>query len=101
MGQQCNVVRVNGMEGARAYMLPPNSMAILFDNDEDVFYAKSTDGAGFPDIRVFDYVERKVVETPPGEFATRQELEDMSRKLDEIMEVLHGKQPVQQTIPSV
>lgn len=49
------LVKVTGMEGARAYQMPPNSVAPLFDANEDILYVKSTDGAGFPTIRRFSF----------------------------------------------
>lgn len=52
-----NVVRVTGIEGAKAYQLAPNSSVALFDGNEDIFFFKSTDGAGFPTIRAFEFSE--------------------------------------------
>ena len=45
-----NLIRVNGIEGARAYNMPPNSTVALFDGNEDIMYIKTTDGAGYYDI---------------------------------------------------
>ena len=44
-------VFVNGIEGARAYQLPPNSEMPLFDEvHDDVMYVKKTDAAGYPTL---------------------------------------------------
>ena len=45
------LIRVTGFDGAKAYQMPPNSSVALFDSNEDIFYVKTTDGAGFPTIR--------------------------------------------------
>ena len=51
------LIRVTGIEGARAYQMAPNSTVALFDGGEDLMYIKSTDGAGFPTIRKFRFTE--------------------------------------------
>ena len=75
--QTQQLVRVNGIEGARAYQMSANSTVALFDNNEDVMYIKATDGAGFPTIRTFVFTEQ-VGNTVPqsNEYVTRKELED-------------------------
>ena len=50
-----NLIRVTGMDGAKAYQMQPNSTVALFDSSEDIMYIKSTDGAGFPTIRTFGF----------------------------------------------
>ena len=52
---QQSLIRVNGIDGARAYQMPPNSTQALFDTDKDILYIKTTDGAGFPSIRCFEF----------------------------------------------
>lgn len=48
-----SITKVTGIEGARAYMVAPNSSVALFDDSRDVFYLKTTDAGGYPTIRVF------------------------------------------------
>lgn len=55
MQQGMQLIRVTGMDGAKAYQMPPNSVVPLFDADNDIMYVKSTDGAGFPTIRAFAF----------------------------------------------
>lgn len=69
------IIRVTGMEGAKAYQLAANSRAALFDDTDDIVIIKSTDGAGFPSYRRarLDWIE----EEPPQaaeNFVTREEL---------------------------
>ena len=40
------LIRVTGMEGARAYQMPPNSAVALFDGGQDVFYVKTASSPG-------------------------------------------------------
>lgn len=88
--QPTQLTRVTGLEGAKAYQMSANSVAALFDAAEDVMYIKSTDGAGFPTIRVFEFVERKEVPvqtTQSGEFVSRKEFEELKQEVEK-----YGKQ---------
>ena len=86
-----NLIRVNGIDGAKAYQMPANSTVALFDNNEDIMYIKTTDGAGFPAIRTFTFNE-VVANTNPiqdtADYVTRDEF----NKLKE--ELLNGKQSI-------
>lgn len=95
------LTRVTGMDGAKAYQMPPNSVAALFDDASDIFYVKSTDGAGFPTIRVFDFFEHKQDQVVPQQtmntenFATKQELQNLQGQLEELKGALfNAQQPV-------
>ena len=95
------LTRVTGIDGAKAYQMPPNSVAALFDDSYDIMYVKSTDGAGFPTIRIFDFYEHKE-ETPVQKqsvnfenFATKQELQTLQSQIEEVKGmILNGKQSV-------
>lgn len=91
------IIRVTGMDGAKAYNLSPNSRAALFDDTDDVVIIKTTDRAGFPSYRRarLDWIE----EAPPqaaSDYITREELRgELQAKLDEIKELIaNAKQPV-------
>jgi len=83
---------VQGINGAKAYPLSPNSRAFLFDSEKDTFYVKTTDNSGMPQpIREFEYVEitpettesiAKEIDT--SNFATKDDLKEILSKLDEI-----------------
>lgn len=49
---------VQGIEGAKAYQLTPNSIAMLMDSESDGrFYIKVSDNVGMCTLRIFDYTE--------------------------------------------
>lgn len=80
------VVSVTGIEGAKAYKLPPNSSIPLFDRDEDVFYLKTTDDAGFATIRVFKYQEEiQEPEPDPEKPVSRSEFESLLSRVDRLL----------------
>lgn len=85
------LVRVTGLDGAKAYQMRPNSVVALFDGAEDIFYLKSTDGAGFPTIRIFRFEEVTSIPNVSQEYITKAEFEQFKE------EVLNGKQHFQES----
>lgn len=89
------LIKVTGIEGAKAYQMPPNSAVPLFDADNDIMYVKTTDGAGFPTIRAFSF---QPIESPvqqDQQYVTRTEFENAMMKLREAMS--DGQQPVRKS----
>lgn len=86
-----NLIRVNGIEGAKAYQMSANSTVALFDTNEDIMYVKTTDGAGFPIIRTFSFTEIKedTKATQNTDYISRQEFEDFKKEL-----MNNGKQSI-------
>lgn len=55
-----NIIWVQGIEGAKAWQLNPNSMAILLDSEvEGKMYIKVSDNIGMSSLRIFNYVEEQ------------------------------------------
>ena len=81
MPQQNNgITWVQGVEGAKAFQLIPNSNTILLDSEnEGIFYIKISDNVGMCTLRVFKYEEINNTPTPASidtsQFVTREELE--------------------------
>lgn len=78
--QQTNgITWVQGIEGAKAYQLLPNSNIILMDSENDGrFYIKTSDNVGMCNLRLFSYQEITSQPTPQvdlSNYVTRQELE--------------------------
>ena len=86
-----SLIRVNGIEGAKAYQMNANSTVALFDSNNDLMYVKTTDGAGFPSIRTFNFVEIKQNEKSSGsqDYISRQEFEEFKKEL-----MNNGKQSI-------
>lgn len=62
MGNNQQIVKVNGVNGANAYPLLPNCSALLLDETAPRIFLKQTDGAGYPSITAYKlepYVEEK------------------------------------------
>ena len=78
------VVRVTGEPGARAYMLAPNSSALLLDETAPVVWFVAADGAGYKTVTPYR-IEPMKQEAP----ADMKTLEERIRKLEELYESDH------------
>lgn len=89
--QTQNLIRVNGIDGAKTYQMTPNSTVALFDSNEDIMYIKTTDGAGFPSIRTFAFTEVKEQNKPipQVDYISREEFEEFKKEL-----MNNGKQSI-------
>ena len=76
-----NLIRVTGMDGAKAYQMQPNSTVALFDSNEDIMYIKSTDGAGFPTIRTFGFAPIEQPTNQGNDFISRAEFEQFKQEV--------------------
>lgn len=98
---------VQGEAGARGYRLPPDTLGILLDAENDVLFIKAVDRFGMPaPLRTFDVKERlngqRVLlqnsqqserQTPamdPSMYITKEEFEkrvneEVAKKVDEMM----------------
>jgi hypothetical protein len=80
---------VQGMEGAKAYQLAPNSNIILLDSEQDRFYIKTADNIGMCNLRVFDFHEVTDNPTPQqtqptvdlSNYVTRKEFDEALRNM--------------------
>lgn len=89
--QPQELIRVTGIDGAKAYQMPPNSVVPLFDANNDIMYIKSTDGAGFPSIRAFSFAPIEQAQEPQTEYVSRSEFDKL---VEEVKGLMDGKQPV-------
>lgn len=49
---------MQGLEGAKGFLVAPNNTVVLWDTENPVIYVKSADASGIPSMRVLDFVER-------------------------------------------
>ena len=82
---------VQGIEGAKAYQVPPNGRTVLLDSEQNRMYIKTCDNIGMCDLRIFDFSEVSVNNTgsiaapqiDTSEFVTKKELNDAIQKIKE------------------
>lgn len=87
---QSNIEYVNGIEGAKALILPPNAQKMLLDSDNPFFYIKTTDMQGKPTVKRFRYVdvdaeqEQPKEETPKVKYATMEQFGQLSDVVNDL-----------------
>ena len=75
----CQVIKVNGENGARAYTMGANSSALLLDESGLMVWLVVSDGAGYKTVTPYDVTPHKVEPDPDyGSLESRiKRLEDM------------------------
>ena len=84
--QRQELIKVNGIEGAKNYPLSSGSTVALFDAESDIMYIKSMDAGGFPSIRTFTFSE--AISTPPSDMETR--ISSLETEIANLKEALNG-----------
>ena len=84
---------VNGVEGAKSFIVQPNQTVLLMDSEQPVCYMKQANGLGQGSLRYFKLVEvseNDVRSAASGktaenvEFATKKEIQDIVSRLDKL-----------------
>lgn len=86
------IIQVNGLDGAKAYQMQPNSQIILLDLNNPTVYIKQTDGANFPTITTYQLIPVETVAAE--EKGTNNNIELRLKKLEEFMGELTNEQSV-------
>lgn len=81
---QTVVAYVNGIEGAKGYILYPNQMAILFDSDnKEKFYVKNADANGVPTLERFIKIkEENTIDNPIPSYVSKKEFDEVKSQLE-------------------
>ena len=72
------ITRVNGKNGAEAYMLPPNSSILLLDETAPIVWLAHTDGAGYKTVTPYTITPYQAESTPDF-----NSLEERIKRLEE------------------
>lgn len=85
---------VNGLEGAKAYIVPPNGKVLLMDSDNPIFYLKAANEYGQANIRAFKFEEMNAAPTPTAQstaYATAETVDALSARIQKIEEAINGR----------
>ena len=86
------LLKSNGFEAAEKYPFPRDCQAAIFDEEEDVFYLKTTDVNGAVTIRMFEYAEKPIPKFDPKKYVTVDDFANFKE------EILNGFNNLQQSI---
>lgn len=79
---RCEVVQVNGENGARAFQMAPNSSILLMDTTAPIVWLCTTDGAGYLTATPFSITPYQP-EPPVDVRALKERIERLEEKLSE------------------
>lgn len=87
--QTSSLIWVQGENGAKAYLVAPNTTVMLLDSEGDKFYLKSADASGMPmPLRTFEYkettqnAEKSAVVGQEQGYVTRGEFDALKRAVE-------------------
>ena len=89
--QQTSMIWIQGEAAAKSYLVAPNSTVTLWDSESPTIYVKSTDSAGIPSMRIFDYKERTAeprAEAKKMDYAPISDFENLKNDVEEIKKYL-------------
>lgn len=102
-----DMIWVQGLAGAKAYLVAPNTTVTLWDSESETIYLKSCDSNGMPSMKILDIKERietpskspsNEVEQPTKDFALADDLKGIHKEfthkyeeLEELYETLKEK----------
>ena len=88
---------VQGIEGAKAYQLQPNSNVMLMDSEnEGTFYIKVSDNVGMCNLRVFKYQE--IINTPNHNMEEYVKKSDLKAEVESLINSMLGGQKREQSV---
>lgn len=91
--QNPDMLWVQGIEGAKAYLLAPGRTLPLWDSEEQCIYIKSTSPAGIPQpLTILDYTIRapkeEIEETLPqidtSRFVSKEEFDELKEMISDL-----------------
>lgn len=85
-GQNVNSIpKVTGFEGAKAFPMGANQSIALFDANDNVFWLKTTDSAGFASYKTFRYNEEVENSVQVADGVTRKEFDELKAMVNELL----------------
>ena len=81
---------VNGLEGAKAFLVPPNGRVLLMDSDNPVFYMKTANAMGQTSIRTFKFEEVQDQPAPKVEYVKQSDLTAFDVRIRRLEDILSG-----------
>lgn len=81
---------VNGLEGAKSYMVQPNQTVLLMDSEQPVCYMKSANAMGQGTLRYFKLKEvseadiRTPVLQPQANYVTQEQLAELVKRIEKL-----------------
>lgn len=83
------IIWVQGLAGAKSYLVSPNTTVQLWDSERQTIYLKSADASGMPSIKTLDYTVREMPQNAPQspepnsniDYATKEDLKALKGEI--------------------
>lgn len=90
------IIWVQGIAGAKSYLVAPNNTVQLWDSESQTIYLKSADASGMPSMKVLDYTvrpsenasERVLGVTPTT--PTQDDIKSLQEQIDDLKKKMEG-----------
>lgn len=87
--QNNSIIWVQGMAGAKSYLVAPNTTVQLWDSESQTIFLKSADASGMPSMKILDYKIRETAQpqqtqvvTQAVDYVTKTELNAFEDKIN-------------------
>ena len=81
---------VNGLEGAKAFFVPPNGRVLLMDSDNPIFYVKTANAMGQTTIRPYRFEEIQEQPAPKVDYVKQSDLTVFDVRIKRLEDILSG-----------
>lgn len=81
---------VNGLEGAKAFFVPPNGRVLLMDSDNPIFYIKTANTIGQTTIRPYRFEEIQEQTAPKVDYVKQSDLTVFDVRIKRLEDILSG-----------
>lgn len=92
---------VNGVEGAKSYMVSPNQSVMLMDSEQPLCYMKTTNSIGQGTVRYFKLIEinesdarnmtSPTIKALNENYVTKEDFNSLKTQIDELVKKLGNK----------
>ncbi len=81
------LIFVNGIEGAKSYMMQPNQIVMLLDSDDPIVYKKTSNAYGQASIECFRLVpiQDSELHPQPQEYVLKKDFDALLEKVNSLM----------------
>jgi len=89
--QNNGIIWVQGIAGAKSYLLAPNTTVQLWDSEAQIIYLKSADASGMPSMKILDYTIRDEVSQSPQQatssptYVTKEEFDKFRSEVQNLI----------------
>ena len=82
------LIWVCGETGAKSYLVAPNNTVLLMDSEGNRFYLKSSDNAGMPTLKTYEYkevIQNNIQPQSNVDYVTRDEYTALENKYNDLV----------------